>query len=1015
MNNFFQNNKTPISVVLFIIVISGTISLLKIKSGLFPDITFPKVKIIADNGEQPVDYMITSVTIPLENAIKKVEDLNLLHSTTSRGSCEISAFLNWNSDIDLGKQRIEAAVNSIKNNLPPNISISIEKMNPSILPVMGFSVEGTNKSNIELRQIAEDIIKPFFSQINGIAEVAVIGGKTKEFQLVYDQFQLSRLKLTPKYVSDILQQSNIISSNGYLQDNNRLYLAITNSNVKSITDIENIVILHSPERIVRIKDIANISIGEAKEYVRINANGKDVPLIAINKQPNANLIDVVNNVYEQLAQLKSILPKGVTLIPYYNQADFVGNSMSSLKDVLWIGLLLAIIVTFIFLRSLKASTVILLTIPVTLGLTLLLLYYFGYTLNIMTIGAIAAAIGLIIDDAIVVVEQIHRTHEENPETPTITLIPVAIKYLLPAMIGSSLSTIVIFLPFVLMSGVAGAYFKVLTNTMIITLVSSFFVTWLGLPVIYLFLSKGTSVQEGSKKVKNQKWVTYFISRPIYSISFVVGIILFSTFIIPRLPSGFLPEMDEGSIVLDFSSPAGTSLEDTDNLLKHVDKILKDTPEVESFSRRVGTQMGFFITEPNRGDYLIQLKKTREKTTEEISDEIRIKIENNLPSLQVDFGQVIGDMLGDLMSSVQPIEVKIFGDNKTKLLEIGNDVTKIIEETNGTADVFNGITIAGPQIQFIPNTANLLKYQLTPEDLQFQLQTKIEGSLVGSILEKNRFTNIRLFENNTNPTINNIKNSSIFLPNGEIKPIQEFAQINISPGVEEIDRENIKQMIAITARLNNRDLGSTLNEIKQKISSQINLPIGFQIVYGGSYAEQQQAFSELLIILLLASLFVFTVILFLFRKILISLAIIIIAILGIGGSLLALFITGTPLNVGSYTGLIMIIGIIGENSIFTYLQYNEARKSGLSIDEAITFSISTRIRPKLMTALGAITALMPLALGIGTGAQLHQPLAISIIGGFVFTLPLLLIVLPTIIRLIENFNKKNNNYKMSLDS
>ncbi len=1002
MNTFYTKFKSPILVLLLIILFGGIYSLSNIQSGLFPDITFPKIKIIADNGQQPVDKMMVTVTIPLENAIKKVQDLNLIRSTTSRGTCEISAFLNWNTNIDLGKQRIEAQISAIKQNLPPGVNITIEKMNPSILPVMGFSLEGEGRSQIELRQIAEYTIKPFLERINGISDVAVIGGKTKEYHIILDPIKISEIGITPQTISNVLSQSNIISSNGYLNDYNRLYLSITDAAIDSKEELGNTIISNSPKRIVRLKDIAAIEIGELKEYIKINANGKNVPLVAIIKQPNSNLLAVVDSVKSQLTQLNTVLPKGVVLKPYYDQADFVGDSIKSLMDVLWIGLLLAMLVTIIFLRSLKASSVILITIPITLSLTLIIIYALGYTLNIMTIGAIAAAIGLIIDDAIVVVEQIHRTHEENPKASSNELVSKAIKYLFPAMVGSSLSTIVIFLPFALMSGVAGAYFRVLTDTMIVTLVSSFFVTWIGLPVIYLLFSKQKhSIKEKQHEIKNYKWVYYFIKKPIFAFGFIIVLIVLTYFLLPKLPSGFLPEMDEGSIVLDYSSPPGTSLAETDRMLRYVDQVLKQIPEVESFSRRTGTQMGFFITEPNRGDYLIQLKKKRSKTTAEVSNEIRNKIEPALPSLRVDFGQVITDMLGDLMSSVQPIEIKIFGDDKKTLYKLANEVTTVVQNTPGTADVFNGITIAGPELIFEPKISNLAQYQLSPQDFQFQMQTKIEGTVVSSILEKNRMVDIRMIDGSTEQSIGDIRKTSLFLPDGRLKPIDEFTNFKLTTGVAEIERENIKPMIAVTARLNNRDLGSTLAEIQKNISAKISLPTGYQIIFGGSYAEQQQAFKELLIILFLAVLLVFTVILFLFKRVRIGIAIIFLALLGISGSVLALFLTGTPLNVGSYTGLIMIIGIIGENSIFTYLQFVESKKNGLRKDDAIAYSITARLRPNLMTAFGAITALFPLALGIGTGAQMHQPLAIAIIGGFLLAIPLLLVVFPTILRMIED--------------
>lgn len=1002
MNNYYTKFQGPIAAILVFILFGGIYALLNLKTGLFPDITFPKIKIIADNGEQPIDKTMATVTIPLENAIKRVENLNVLRSTTSRGSCEISAFLNWGSDIDLGKQRIEAQINAIKQNLPPDVSITVEKMNPSILPIMGFSLEGTKQNQIELRQIAEYTIKPILARVYGVSDVAVIGGKVKEYHISLDPMKMSDFRITPAYVADVLSKSNFISSNGFMVDNNRLYLNLTDAAIENKNELENTIILNSPKSNILLKDIAKIQIAERRDYVKINANGKDVPLIAILKQPNANLIDVSAGVQNQLSEIKNILPQGVTLKPYYDQADFVSDSINGLKDVLWIGLLLAIFITILFLRSFKASSVILITIPITLALTLVILYALNYTFNIMTIGAIAAAIGLIIDDAIVVVEQIHRTHEENPDESSYTLVTKAVKYLFPAMVGSSLSTIVIFLPFILMGGVAGAYFKVMTDTMIITLVSSFFVTWIGLPVIYILFSKEKhKIKRETKELKKRNWVYFFIKRPWISAALVAFLIVSAYLIIPSLPSGFLPEMDEGSIVLDYSSPAGSSLDATNRMLNIVDQILKGIPEVESFSRRTGTQMGFFITEPNRGDYLIQLKKKRNRTTDEVSNEIRTKVEAVLPALRVDFGQVITDMLGDLMASVQPIEIKIYGDDPNTLEQLADSTTNYISNIHGIADAFNGITIAGPSINLEPKVANLAQYGLSPSDFQFQIQTKIEGTITGSILEKNHLVNIRLLEAPGQVSYDKLKKNFIFLPDGKLKPIDEFANIVVTKGFAEVDRENLKEMIAVTARLNNIDLGTALKEIQNTLNQKLHLPKGYQIIYGGAYAEQQQAFKELLLILFSAVLFVFTVILFLFRNIKVSLAIIFIAVLGISGSLLALFITGTPLNVGSYTGIVMIVGIIGENAIFTYLQLKNGKDNNLKEEEAIVQAVSIRLRPNLMTALGAITALFPLALGIGTGAQMHQPLAIAIIGGFIIALPLLLIVLPTILKFIEN--------------
>ena len=1003
MRNFFNSYKNPVTVLVVIVLLGGFFAYSKLQTALFPEITFPKIKIIADAGQQPVKKMMITVTRQLENAIKQVPDLQRIRSTTSRGSCEISAYMDWNANIDISKQRIESKINEIKNTLPPDIQITVERMNPSILPITGFSLESKTRSPIEMKLLAMYTIKPFLSQVEGVSEIRIIGGKQKEYWMVLNVQKMSSLAVTPEMVNSALSQTNFIKSNGYLSDYRLLYLTVTDAAVSSKEQLSNIVLSNNGKRIILLKDIADVQIQEAKEYIKVNANGREGILLAVIKQPNSNLVDLSEKMDQKLKELKKIIPKDVTIQPFYVQADFVKESIKSVTDSLFVGLALAIIVAIIFLRSLKASSVILITIPVILCLSIICLYAIGQTLNIMTLGALAAAIGLIIDDAIVVVEQIHRTHEEHPEEPTNKLVKKAVDYLLPAMVGSSLSTIVIFLPFVLMSGVAGAYFKVMTDTMIITLVCSFFVTWIALPVIYLRLSRKVNTVKKNKvqhHVRNQKWVGFFITKPYLSLVIIAALAFSVYYIYPKLETGFLPEMDEGSIVLDYNSPPGTSLEETDRILREVEKILVKVPEVAAYSRRTGTQMGFFITEPNRGDYLIQLKKSRTKSTEDVISDIRKQVESTQPALRIDFGQVIGDMLGDLMTSVQPIEVKVFGNDQATLQSLSKKIADLIGKVEGTADVFDGIVIAGPSINIEPNYSAMAQYGITASNLQFQMQSSLEGNLVGTVYDKEQLSNLRLiYPGSKTLSVADIEKTPIFLPNGKLHPINQLASIHINSGDAEIQREDLQSMGVVTARLENRDLGSTIKDIQKSINSNIILPQGYAIVYGGSYADQQQSFKELLIILISSSLLVFGVILFLFKDFSIAMIILLIAVLGISGSYMGLYFTGTALNVGSYTGLIMIVGIIGENAIFTFLQFRESLKLSNNVDEAIIYSISTRLRPKLMTALGAIIALLPIAMGIGTGAQLHQPLAIAVIGGFIIALPLLLIVLPSLIRLL----------------
>ena len=999
MKNVPQSLKFPLLAIAVLLLLGGFFAYSNLKTGLFPDITFPKIKVIADAGQQPVDKMMSTVTVPLENILRRTEGLQYIRSTTSRGSCEISVYLDWNVDINTAKSQIESFINQSQGSLLPNTVFSVEKMNPSILPVMGYSLEGDKLSQVDLKKIAKYRIKPFLAATTGVSDVSIIGGKDKEFQVVLRPDILKSLGISVTTVQNAIVNSNLLQSNGYISDYNRMYLTLTDNAVDDIGDLQNLVIINSPTRLIKLRDIADIEVNEVKEYQKIRANGKNVPLIAIIKQPNANLIDVNNSIENKVIELQKTLPKGVLLKPYYKQADFVNTSIASIKDVLWIGLALALIVVIVFLRSFSASLVVLFTIPLSLSLTLIVLDLVGYTFNIMTLGAIAAAIGLMIDDVVIIIEQIHKIREDNHKESVSWASHEAISHLFPAMLGSSLSTIVIFIPFIVMTGVAGAYFKVMAFSMIIALASSFLVTWLLVPVLSIVFTRNTPLK--AKSAIKTKWIHSILGKPLIGFVFMAICVVIIIVIPSRLSSGFLPEMDEGSIVLDFNSPPGTTLEETDRMLQLVNFILDTQPEVEAYSSRLGTQMGFFITEPNRGDYLIKLKDSRSNTTTEVSDEIRTRIEKSVPQLTVDFGQVIGDMLGDLMSSVQPIEVKVFGDDVKTLESLSRKIAAELEKVPGTADVNDGLIAAGPTLSIIPNVPVLSQLGLTVSDFQLQLQTQIEGVVVSTIIDKEQLVNIRLlYPDAQKTTVENLKNTSILLPIGSSIPISSVASISIGKGVSEINRENQKSMGVITARLNNRDLGSTLKDVQTHLSKNISLPAGYSIEYGGAYHDQQKAFKELMMILISAILLVFVVILFLFKRIKIALAIIVIAILGVAGCLLSLYLTRTALNVGSYTGIIMIVGIIGENSIFTYRQYLESDAS-LTHIEKIEYAIAARLRPKLMTGFAAIMALAPLALGIGAGAQLHQPLAIAVIGGLVFALPLLLIVLPTILKAIKD--------------
>lgn len=1020
----------PILFVGLLLLLGGIWSYTQMQTNLFPEVLFPRVTVIADAGQQPVDRMMITVTKPLESAVKKVQGVTVVKSSTSRGSCVIDVYFRWGMDIYALKTQLESRIDEIKNYLPDGTVISTEAMNQSLFPVYGFTLESDTHSRIALRDVGNLIVRPLFSQVDGISNVVVRGGKAKEFVVKPDPDRMTALGITPDRIKAAFDETNFVLGNGNVAGYDRLYLTLTDTRLDGVEDIRDVIIRNDGERVVRLGDIAAVEIQEQQEFLKINADGNDAVLVDLVKQPGVNLLDFAKSVERKADEIRRQLPQGYELKPYYNQSAFVGDSIHSVLKTIYEGLLLAIIVMVLFLRSWRSSLVVMLTIPVTVAFSILLCYLAGITINVMSLGAMAASVGLIIDDAIVIIEQIYREHEENPGTDRFTVVRQAIHNLFPAMVASSLSTIVIHFPFRLMSGLAGSFFKELSDTMQLTLVASFLVTWLLLPVLHLLIGykerlrpKKMNVRELEEaSIQKVHFLTAVYRRPAVAALFVLLLGAGGWFASTSLSSGLLPDLDEGTIVLDYHSPAGTDIEETDRLCRQMESIIMAHPDVQTYSRRTALGMSFKTRPSNFGDYLIQLKTDRTKSTPEVISDLRRDLSAAVPLMTIDFGQRISDLLGDLMSTPKPIEVKVFGDDYSTLQRLAKDVEEIMRGVPGVVDIDNGLVPAGASLVFIPDQDKLSLFGISLTDFQRQLtahtggvplcqptnviepnpaQAAMTGGLqIGSVQEGEQMRRILLrftdFEDNSSELL---RRQPIFLPDGSTRPLDYFCEVRVVPGEIEQRREDLKSDITITARLENRDLGSAVADIQEALDTRLAVPSGYSISYGGAYSEQQQSFHELTMILLLAVLLVFTVLMFLFREWLISLTILFISVMGLCGCLLALWLTGIPLNVSSYTGIIMVVGIIAENAIFTVWQYRMNRDRGGDVSESVDYAIALRIRPKLMTAIGAVLALMPLALGIGLGAQMQQPLAVAVIGGFAVGLPLLLVVLPSLMLLI----------------
>lgn len=1025
----------PILFIGVLLLLAGAWSYTQMQTNLFPEVLFPRITVIADAGQQPVDRMMITVTKPLESAVKKVQGVTIVKSNTSRGSCVVDVYFRWGMDIYALKTQLESRINEIKGFLPDGTVLSCEAMNQSLFPVYGFTLESKTHSRIALRDVGNLVVRPMFSQVSGISNVVVHGGKAKEYVVKPDAARMTALGITPAQIKSAFSQTNFVLGNGNVADYNRLYLTLTDTRLNDLEDIHNVIVRNDGKRIVRLRDIAQVEIQEQQEFLKINADGNDAVLVDLVKQPGVNLLDFAKSVESKANEIRKQLPLGYELKPYYNQSAFVDNSIHSVLRTIYEGLFLALIVMVLFLRSWRASLVVMLTIPVTVAFSILLCHLAGISINVMSLGAMAASVGLIIDDAIVIIEQIYREHEERPGADRFMVVRHALRNLFPAMVASSLSTIVIHFPFRLMSGLAGSFFKELSDTMQLTLVASFLVTWLLLPVLHLLIGYKKQLRPKSldaealeaSAIQKVHFLTLLHRKPAVTTIFVLLLGLGGWYASTRLSSGFLPDLDEGTIVPDYHSPAGTDIEETDRLCRQMERIIMAHPDVQTYSRRTALGMSFKTRPSNFGDYLIQLKSNRSHSTPEVISDLRHQLSIALPLMNIDFGQRISDLLGDLMSTPKPIEVKIFGDDYATLQRLAAKAEAVMKSVPGIVDIDNGLVPAGASLVFTPDREKLSQFGISLTDFQEQLATQtggvplcqpsnvIEpnpaqaamtgGLQIGSVQDGEQMRRILLrftdFKDNS-PEL--LRRQPIFLPDGTTRPLSSFCTVSVVPGEIEQKREDLKSNITLTARLENRDLGSTVAELQHTLNTRLSLPSGYSISYGGAYAEQQQSFRELTMILSLAVLLVFAVLMFLFRQWLISLAVLFISIMGFCGCLVALWLTGVPLNVSNYTGIIMVVGIIAENAIFTVWQYRMNRKNGGSVNESVDYAIALRIRPKLMTAIGAVLALMPLALGIGLGAQMQQPLAVAVIGGFVVGLPLLLVVLPSVMLMKENLNR-----------
>jgi CzcA family heavy metal efflux pump len=1005
--------KRSIRTIFFFVVVltvAGIYLAFKVPISVFPETNFPRVVIGVDNGVMPVEQMQVTITKPIEDAINSVPGLATVRSTTSRGSAEISLFFDWNIDMFHTLQLVDAALAKVEQTLPSTARITTNRLTFATFPILGYSLTSDTVSQTQLWELATYELKPPLNRVAGVSTVTVQGGKIPEYHVVPDPARLQSSGVTISDLVNAIQASNIIDSPGLYEENHQLILGLVGAQVRDASALGQLVIKTTPGGApVRVTDVATVQSATMPVYTVVTANGKSAVLLNITRQPASNTVAVANAVADEVKLLQKNLPAGVNLEPYYDQSQLVRESISSVRDAIFIGLILACVILFLFLRDWTSSVVAGLVIPVTVAVTILFLWLIGESFNLMTLGGLAAAIGLVIDDAIVVVENI-VLHRDSGET-RIDAVRKALHEITVPLIGSTITPVVVFLPLISVSGVTGSFFRALAVTMTAALLTSLFLALTWTPGLGLALlrerrdtdARSKHAEPGRILGRILQWhnrsLNWSLSNPLILALGCLVLVLGTWFAYRALGSDLLPEMDEGGFILDYIMPAGSSLTETNRVLEHVERILRATPEVESTSRRTGLQMGLAaVTEANTGDITVKLKSKRDRGIDEVMADIREQIKKTEPELDVEFTQVLQDMIGDLSNAPEPIQIKIFANDQALLNQLGPRVADAIGKINGVVDVQNGIenTISGPATNFRVKPTVAARLGFTPSEVAADATSILDGlTTTEPLIANGRPYTIRIrLGDETRSSLDAIQNTVFNSSTGHTATLGSLADIEQLPPQNEIRRENLQQQIVVTGRLEGSDLGSAMAQVRQTVDD-LHLPANVHVEYGGTYEEQQKSFHELMRALLLALALVFGVLLTEFRNFSAPIAILTSSVLSISGVVIALLITGTTFSVASFMGLIMVIGIVAKNGILLLDADERFRSEGASPKEAMMHAAQRRLRPIVMTAIAAVCGMLPLAFALGSGSQMLQPLAIGVIGGLCISMVLSLIVTPVV--------------------
>ena len=1006
LGRFATRHALSITFIAVALCLAGLLAALRMPSSVFPQTDFPRVVVLVNNGIMPADEMMATVTRPIEEAMKDIPGAVSVRSATRRGSAQINIFFNWRVDMERSELYVLGRLSQIRSDLPATAGTEVERVTFSAFPIIGISLTSSNRNLMDLWETANYELKPLFLQIPGVAKVEILGGHVPEYHVIVDPLKMQAAGLGLADVSDALTKNNLVAPAGMIEENYHLYLTTLDGRVRSPDDIGRVVITVRDRHPICVRDVARVERGPAPAFTDITAQGQKAVLLNIQSQPDGSTLDIAAALKAKLRQLRQVLPPDMHLSFYYDQSQFVRDSVGSVWDAIIFGLILSVVILYFFLKNWGSVWTAIVTIPITVLITFVAMKLAHMTFNMMTLGGIAACIGLIIDNAIVVVEAMCVKIAAG--RPRLDGIQEAIGEIFYPLIGSTLTPVVVFIPLAFLTGVAGVFFRALALTMVVALLVSLVLALTLTPSLAAWFIRERQQMEHGHAPKNIEG-GFLLTRVIRIYEYAVRVALRhgwltllacglvfvgGFFIYQNLQSDFLPDFDEGGFIIDYWAPPGTSLTETSRLLNEAEDTLRANPDVESYSRRLGAEMGMFITEAYRGDFAVKLKPDRKHSTEEVIAQLRHEFAARLPMIRWEFPGILTDVIGDLQLTPDPIEIKLFSPDLKWLQQIAPHVEyEITNGVPGVVDSFDGLTKTGPSINLRVRPADAERFGLTAQDIADAANTALLGEVASSMLEGDRLVSIRVLgEPSSVNSVARLRELPLRTPEGATVRLDQVCDVSVEPSQVELDRDDLRQDIIVSARLEGRDLGSAMQDIRAKLSQDKSLPPG-TVEYGGLYQQQQESFRNLLVVLVAAILLVFVVLLVEFRSFYEPIAIIFGSVLALFGTVAALWLTGITLNIVSYLGAIIGVGIVAKNGILMLDFSRQLQDRGVELVESLVRAGHRRLRPVLMTSLAAALGMLPLAYGIGAGADMLRPLAVAIIGALCISVLLSLIATP----------------------